>query len=454
MASTVARRLRHVSPLGQPHRLAAPLVHARRLCTAPVDDPSLVTRFSELTNLADKRLGAKILFATDEWFAVADRMLDPSVPAFDPEAFCVQGKVMDGWESRRRRLPGHDWALVRLGIAGYVHGVELDTAWFTGNQVPAASVFAANIDTGATAAAHDDDDTHWLGPLRADLGVQGTCATPEEIAVARAKVESVTEWTELVPIVKLRPGYTEDENSTHRFAVPPDAAKTRVTHLLVNAHPDGGLARMRAWGIVGRDFGSELSGKTVGSIDLLSALAGGRAVGCSNKHYGIPANLLRPGRGVRMDDGWETARNPRRPAAIVRNEETGLVDMPGASDWCVLRLAAVAGKIDEVQIDTAHFRGNYPESILVEACDAAHASSDALLDGAMGVEWQTLLPRTRLGPDAIHSFKADALVAEAASRRATHVRVTIFPDGGISRVRAIGEAVEPMPVEEPITARP
>ena len=306
----------------------------RSLTRTASTQAALAARFSELTNLADDRLGAKILFATDEWFATADNMLKPTEPHFDPETFCVQGKVMDGWESRRRRLAGHDWSVVKLGLAGYVHGLELDTAHFTGNQVPAASVFAACIE--------EEEDEGWLGPPRSTLGVQGTCATPEEIAEARARVEAAAEWIELLPISKLRPGYTEDgrhglredgQYSVHRFAVPAHAAKKRVTHLLVNQHPDGGLARMRAWGVVGRDYDTELAASAVGSIDLLSALNGGRAVGCSNKHYGEPRNLLRPGRGVRMDDGWETARNPRRPHEIVKDPETGLVHMPGAEDW-------------------------------------------------------------------------------------------------------------------------
>ena len=423
--------------LGRSTRGLLPRFAHRRLCTASGDDPSLAARFSELTDLADDRLGSRILFATDEWFATADNMLKPSAPHFDPETFCTQGKVMDGWESRRRRLAGHDWSLVRLGLAGYVHGVELDTAHFTGNQVPAASVFAACIDTA--------DDTSWLGPPRSNLGERGTCSTPEEIAEARAKVEAVAEWTELVPVSPLRAGYTEGGSSIHRFAVPSAATAKRVTHLLVNAHPDGGLSRMRAWGVVGRDFDTELAASAVGAIDLLSALHGGRAVGCSNRHYGEPRNLLRPGRGTRMDDGWETARNPARPAVIVSDAATGLVDMPGAQDWCVLRLAAVAGAIRGVEIDTAHFRGNYPESVLVEACYAPSASSSALLTD--GVEWETLLPRTRLGPDAIHSFGPEALSSERAARRVSHLRVTILPDGGIMRVRAVGEAVEPMPPE-------
>ena len=110
-----------------PHCL--PAASARR---AVHDDPGLATQFSELTNLADAQLGARVIFATDEWFAVGSCLLKPNEPEFDPNAFCEQGKVMDGWESRRRRTAGFDWCVVRLGLAGHVQGIEIDTAWFTG----------------------------------------------------------------------------------------------------------------------------------------------------------------------------------------------------------------------------------------------------------------------------------------------------------------------------------
>jgi len=379
-----------------------------------------------------------------QWFATADNMLKPTPVLFDPEAFCEQGKVMDGWESRRRRKAGHDWSVVKLGMPGHVQGLEVDTAWFTGNQVPAVRVLAAEI---------DEDDDGWLGPRSPVLGVQGTAATDEEIEAAAARVAS-RRWVELLPVSPLRPGYVEDGGSVHRFAVARAAAARRATHLLVCSHPDGGIARLRAWGVVSRRF-DDLA--AAGRVDLLSVANGGRALGCSNAHYGTPRNLLRPGRGTNMGDGWETARNPRRPRVIVKDAASGLVHMPHARDWCVLRLGAVADAIDELTIDTHHFRGNYPESVLVEACDAPHATPAELLaghdapgggdggdgggSGGGGGLWRELLPRTRLGPSAEHTFASDAL----RGGRVSHVRVTTMPDGGIMRVRAVGRAAAPMP---------
>ena len=377
----MALTMRRAWPRCRPRHDAATGLVRRALCVPPrgtgqkADDAHLQQRFSELINLADKRYGAEVLFATDEWFATADNLLKPSDPTFDPDAFCSQGKVMDGWESRRRRLPGFDWSIIQLGLAGFVHGVEIDTAWFTGNQVPNVAVQAAEITevAGGSGGAHS-----WLGERRDSLGKQGSAATPEEIAAASAAVEAHGPWFELVPMSPLRPGYDAGGQSVHRYSVPPELAARRVTHLRLNTYPDGGIARLRAWGVVSRDFEAELAPERVGRIDLLSASLGGRAIGCSNRHYGEPRNLLQPARGVNMGDGWETARNPNRPAQIRVHPETGQVDMPGAHDWCVLRLAASASCIDELIIDTEHFKGNFPESVLVEGCYAPTASSSEL----------------------------------------------------------------------------
>ncbi|KAL1518615.1 hypothetical protein AB1Y20_002903 [Prymnesium parvum] len=410
------------------------------------EDLGLQHTFAELTNLADERLGAKILFATDEWFATADNLLKPDDPHFDATTFSAEGKVMDGWESRRRRLAGHDWCVIRLGVPGLIHGFEIDSAHFTGNQAPAVRVFGACIE--------GDEKDSWLGPPRASLGVQGTCSSAEEIEAASRAVDGVRGgWHELVPLSALRPGYVEGgptaapegqvNASVHRFAVAPSAASRRLTHLRFNLHPDGGVARMRAWGVVSRHFETELSAAAVGPIDLLSALNGGRALGASNRHYGHPRNLLQPGRGENMGSGWETARNPRRPPVLQTDAATGFVDMPGVNDWCVLRLGAVAGAVESLTIDTNFFRGNFPESVTVEACYSPEAATEQLLDATSGssIEWKELLPRTRVAASTEHIFSSADLLPHG---KVSHLRVSIFPDGGIMRVRAIGRAVAPL----------
>ena len=195
----MALTMRRAWPRCRPGHDAAIGLVRRALCVPPrgtgqkADDAHLQQRFSELINLADKRYGAEVLFATDEWFATADNLLKPSDPTFDPDAFCSQGKVMDGWESRRRRLPGFDWSIIQLGLAGFVHGVEIDTAWFTGNQVPNVAVQAAEI---TEVAGGSSGARSWLGERRDSLGEQGSAATPEEIAAASAAVEAHGPYTQ------------------------------------------------------------------------------------------------------------------------------------------------------------------------------------------------------------------------------------------------------------------
>lgn len=438
----------------------------------------------ELCDLAEARSGGAVQFATDEWFAVASNMLKTSAPAFDPNAFCTQGKVMDGWETRRKRTPGHDWCVIKLGMAGCVHGVEVDTAHFTGNQVPACSVWAASL---------DEADGEWLPAefARGDLGEQGTCSTQAQIQAADEALHKAGEWCELVALERLRPGYVGD--SVHRFRVPPAMASKRMTHLRLNSYPDGGIARLRVWGTPVAHFEKEIA--AVGVANLASAALGARGVACSNKHYGVPRNLLREGRGVNMGDGWETARNPHRPlifgpggkaksftapkslkripappgmprsasapalmskrldltaARAEANEQMACDSIAEeeeeycASDWCVLRLAAVADGAEELHLDTAHFRGNYPESASVEAIYSPHASTEDILSG--DAEWRTLLERTPLKPDTNHTFtRAEGQLLDVG--KISHVRLHIFPDGGIMRLRLYSRACEPMPTK-------
>jgi len=287
----------------------------------------LADRFGRLTNLADARLGARVLFASDEWFAVGSNLLQPTLPHWDSETFCTQGKVMDGWESRRRRKAGHDWAVIRLGLPGYVLGVEIDTAHFTGNSAPAARVMAATI-------AADASDS-WLGEPRADLDVRGSASTPEEMAAAEAACASAAEWVELVPATPLRGGYVEQNDalidgagSIHRFIVPPAAAGKRVTHLRLDQLPDGGIARLRAWGVVHRDFESEMAFAAVGRLNLLSEELGARAVGATDTHYGerLHPALAPQAQGAHSAPRSCSACVPRRRAAQPSQERAWRAD--------------------------------------------------------------------------------------------------------------------------------
>jgi allantoicase len=152
-----------------------------------------------------------------------------------------------------------------------------------------------------------------------------------------------------------------------------------------------------------------------------------------------------------MGSGWETERNPTRPAVLERDPVSGFVNMPGVCDWSVLQLGAVARRVDALTLDTSFFRGNYPESAVVEAINEPGATPAALLapDGSpAAVQWRPLLGRVALGPDAEHVFRSGADFDGQAFGRVSHVRVSIYPDGGLMRVRAVGEAAEPMPAPD------
>ncbi|MEZ5463776.1 MAG: allantoicase [Lysobacteraceae bacterium] len=324
------------------------------------DAPDFVHRFF---NLADARLGALALDCSDDFFADRQRMLSPEPPTFVPGKYDTNGKWMDGWESRRKRGPGHDWCVVRLARPGRVHGVDLDTTHFTGNFPPAASIEACCLEKG-------DPDLE-------------------------------TAWTPLLPAVDLR------GNRHHYFAVESGHV---VSHLRVNLFPDGGLARLRIYASPEFDPTPEVDGL----IDLAAGLNGGTVVAANNEHFGRAASLLLPGRGVDMGDGWETRR---------RRE-------PG-HDWCIIALAR-HGSIDDIEVDTAHFRGNFPESCSIQAALVADGTSDSLVTQSMF--WPELLPASKLEAHQQHFFRDTIRKIGPVS----HVRFNIHPDGGVSRLRLRG----------------
>lgn len=323
--------------------------------------------FTHYANLADRRLGAGVVAANDEFFAQRENLLVPERAEFDPERFGHKGKIMDGWETRRRRgasaehpwptAEDHDWALVRLGAPGVVRGIVVDTAHFRGNYPQAVSV------EGVSAPG---------------------CPFPEELLGGDVK------WTTLVPRTAV------GGHAANGFAV---LVEKRFTHLRVNQHPDGGIARLRVYGEVVPDP-EWLS--VLGTFDVVALENGGRAEDASNLFYSPATHTIQPGRSRRMDDGWETRR--RRG--------------PG-HDWIRYRLVA-RSEIRAIEIDTACLKGN-----------SAGWASVSVRDGSGG-DWFEALPRTRLQPDTNHRFVLpDPVVG-------THARVDIFPDGGISRLRLFG----------------
>jgi allantoicase len=327
--------------------------------------------FTSLLDLAAERVGGQVLYATDDFFAEKENLLKDGRGVFVAGKFTERGKWMDGWESRRKRTPGHDFCVVKLGIPGRIHGVDVDTHHFVGNFPESCRLEATErdgaVDVGAL--AHDE----------------------------RA-------WVELVPRTKLR------GNSRNLLAVH-DAR--RFTHLRLHIHPDGGVARLKVHGEVPPDP-ARLK-RLGGSVDLAAAEHGGVVVACNDAFFGPKDNLILPGRAANMGEGWETRR--RRGIGF---------------DWLVVKLAA-PGTLDEVVVDTHHFKGNYPDTCSLEGAYLRDPPWDFTLGAE--VAWQPLLPRTKLEADHRHTFGASALANRGPF---THVRVCVYPDGGISRLRLMG----------------
>ena len=215
--------------------------------------------FSTRPDLASRALGGGVVFANDEFFAAADHLVLPHPPTFTPRTFDQKGQVYDGWETRRRRSPGEDVAIVRLGAPGVIHGVDIDTAFFVGNYPTHAS-----IDALAT-------DGHPAGSRLRDA-----------------------EWVPLVPRSPL-------EGDTRNLF--PVTDRRRFTHVRLTIYPDGGVARLRVHGDVIPD-----PALLPDVVDVAALANGGRVTGCSNMFFGRPHNLLMPGLAQHMGDGWETAR--------------------------------------------------------------------------------------------------------------------------------------------------
>jgi allantoicase len=323
--------------------------------------------FTQLIDLAAERLGGAAILANDEFFAPKDNLMRASAPEWREHEYTERGKWMDGWETRRRREPGHDWCIVRLGCAGRIHGVVVDTSWFTGNYPESCSIDAASFD-----------------------------GVPAPVELTRSDV-----WREILPRSALQ------GNTRNPFPIDDDRT---YTHLRLNIHPDGGVARLRVHGVVVPDL--QRYARDGIEFDLAAMQNGGYVVACSDMFYGNRQHLILPGPPLGMHDGWETKR--RRG--------------PG-HDWAIVRLA-VRGTIHNAVVDTSFFRGNAPGHCSLEACDVADD------DPGDDAHWRELLPRTALQPHTPHEFSSALSDAGAV----THVRLNIFPDGGVARLRLHGRS--------------
>lgn len=321
--------------------------------------------FAGLTDLASEKNGGKALYASDEFFAGKENLLKEGRGIFIPEKFTDNGKWMDGWESRRKRVPGNDWCIIKLGAKGIIKGLDIDTNHFLGNHPPYASVEAYNL--------NDGED------INSDKII----------------------WKEILPKSPVSPG------SQNLFALNDNGI---YTHVRLNIYPDGGVARFRVYGKIIPDRKNIQNGMT----DLAALMNGGKVLVCNDMFFGSKDNLISPGRSSNMGDGWETKRKR----------------IPGY-DWTIIKLA-FAGEIKKIIVDTNFFKGNYPDSCSIEGCFEPEAEDDSVTSEK--IIWKQILPETKLKGHFENTFEKEIIKAGTV----THVRLNIFPDGGVSRLRLFG----------------
>lgn len=334
-----------------------------------------VTRISEeefktqvvqqYTDIIGEKLGGQVLAFSDEWFAAAENLIKPKAPIRDATRFVYSGAWYDGWETRRHNTAECDWVVFKMGVSSAsLIGCEIDTAYFNGNHAPDISVEAANL-------ADDCQD-----------------------------FDSVN-WTEIIPKVECGP-------SQKQFFVRDQITSETYTHVKLKMYPDGGIARFRLYGSVKPILPTDLS--TV--LDTASAIQGGVCTSVSDQHFGSADNILLPGRGCDMSDGWETKRSRT----------------PGHVDWVIVKLGHKT-KIDKLTVDTAHFRGNFPQYIKIEGLDYQNNDNEPTVDDA---NWETVVDKSKTGPDVEHDYQV------SLDKGFTHLKLVVIPDGGVKRLRCWG----------------
>ena len=315
-----------------------------------------------MINLADPRIGSKIIFKTDDFFAAAHRILKTDIPVFKDGLFDKHGKWMDGWKPGRRSK-GYDYLVLKLGKPGKIFDIDIDTSHFNGNQ-----------------------------PTHASL----------EGCFSRSKPNKKTKWTRLLGKKKLGP------NKNHNFK---SQNKSTFNYIRLNIFPDGGVARLRLYGKI------EIDKKTINNknINLTSVLNGASIVGCNNEHFGRAENIIAPGKGKNMGDGWETRRSRGKNF-----------------DWLIIKFGK-PGLIKKLEIDTHHFKGNYPDSCSIQTAIINKDLSNNLIV-KNSKNWKFILNKSKLSAHKKHVFKKFLI----KRNKENYLKINIYPDGGISRIRAFG----------------
>ncbi|XP_049870195.1 probable inactive allantoicase [Pectinophora gossypiella] len=359
--------------------------------------------FTELSEFGSVSAGGTVQFATDDFFATCENMISDSEPIWIGDKYTEFGKWMDGWETRRKRIAGHDWCILKLATKCVIRGLLVDTAFFTGNYAPKYSIQAACL---------TPEEEVVIPERHSQMGAACTERDLEQIRRLNSE-----KWDEIVPITALRPGY-EDTRLNYQKVVSDEA----YTHIRVNMYPDGGIARLRVFGEARPEAPPSHQ-----IIDLVSLLSGATCQGYSNAHYGHPRNMIKPCKSASMADGWETARRLDRPQ-IIEAKEDGTLKVSG-EEWAVFKLG-FPGRIEKVCVDTAHFKGNFPDSVKIEG---TYLECADWTPETKNNNWHNILKPSKLSANSEHWY-------DCKSDLITHIRVTMAPDGGISRIRTYGYA--------------
>ncbi|ETI25513.1 allantoicase [Cladophialophora carrionii CBS 160.54] len=389
----------------QPHALVENVVDralpsstssTSNVTVTPIPASLIDTTFSSSTNITTTVLGASILSFSDEYFASASNLLTPTPPIRKPGVFVHTGAWYDGWETRRHNPNEYDWVVIKLGCVARIDAVEVDTAYFNGNEAPLA-------------------------------GLDGCSLTKEEEEKGSGvEKEDFKGWAEILPPSQCGPS----QRQAWKVSGPAVQGK-EFTHLRLKQYPDGGIARLRVYGTVVPPSlpASVTSGKEERpQEDLAAALNGGVAIACSDQHFGGKHYLVLPGRGKDMGDGWETARSR----------------VKGHTDWAIIKLGLKGRKIEKVVVDTKDFRGNFPRAVKVEAwaTEVAKAALGTEADPEADDEgWTELVKGEQpCQADYEHEFEGEQLVVSEPPEGHvwTHVKMTIIPDGGVKRLRIFG----------------
>lgn len=376
---------------------AVPPQAALSAIITPIPEDSIDSTFSHTTNLASSALNARVLSCSNDYFASVDNLLNPAAPIHRPGVFIHTGAWYDGWETRRHNPAPYDWAVIKLGVSsGVVAGVEIDTAFFKGN-------FGEKVLVEGTHAAASDDD--------------------EDKKVANPEYDG---WKTILPIQPCGP--------SKRQAWLLSDKSDPITHVRVRMYPDGGFARLRLYGHVippspaaAAAAGSGSDDSTLAPLEeLSSALLGGLALSASDQHYTPCSNIILPGRGKDMGDGWETARS-RTPNHV---------------DWAIIKLG-LSGSIEKVVVDTKDFRGNFPRTVRVHGfLKSPEGGSEGKREPPAfdNPSWLDLLDGEHpCSADTEHVFQGEQLLTGAKEGKVySYVKLTLIPDGGVKRLRIFG----------------